>query len=155
MVIGRVPPLRVRAPHPVLGHRVPIDARGRKKILRLLGANWPILLQLFISEIQEGEFTKPPTAAQLEAIYRDRLVNGSRNQYCDGMFDRLKDTFTETERRLAREILKAVSRSADGLGREDFDRLHEKLDPVMSQTASGSEELDHWLWTSLSAPVPS
>lgn len=126
---------------------VPLDTRGQKKILNLLGANWPILLQLFISEIEEGEFKKPPTAGQLEAIYLERLVNGSRNQYCDGMFDRLKDAFTETERRLAREILKAVCRSPAGLGREDFDRLHEKLDPVLSQTASGIEELDHVLDT--------
>lgn len=28
---------------------VPLDPRGQKKILNLLGANWPILLQLFIS----------------------------------------------------------------------------------------------------------
>ncbi|MBP6702888.1 MAG: ATP-binding protein [Vicinamibacteria bacterium] len=127
--------------------RVPLDAKGQKKILRLLGANWPILLQLFISEIEEAEFKKPPTAGQLEAIYLERLVNGSRNQYCDGMFDRLKDAFTEAERRLAREILKAVCRSIDGLGREEFDRLHEKLEPVLSQTASGIEELDHVLDT--------
>lgn len=126
---------------------IPLDASGRKKILRLLGANWPILLQLFISEIQEGEFEKPPTAAQLEAIYRDRLVTGSRNQYCDGMFDRLKDAFAETERRLAREILKSVCRSPDGLGREEFDQLHQRLEPVLSQTASGMEELDHVLDT--------
>lgn len=126
---------------------VPLDTRGQKKILDLLGANWPILLQLFISEIQEGEFKKPPTAPQLEAIYLGRLVNGSRNQYCDGMFDRLKDAFTETGRRLAREILKTVCRKPEGLGRQDFDLLHQKLEPVLSQTASGMEELDHVLDT--------
>lgn len=126
---------------------VPLDPRGQKKILHLLGANWPILLQLFISEIQEGEFKKPPTAGQLEAIYLERLVNGSRNQYCDGMFDRLKDAFSDSERRLAREILKAVCRSNDGLGREDFDLLHQRMDPALSQTAPGLEELDHVLDT--------
>ena len=128
-------------------NNVPLNIPGQKKILSLLGANWPILIQLFISEIQEGEFKKPPTAAQLEAIYHDRLVNGSRNQYCDGMFDRMKDAFTETERRLAREILKAVCRTSGGLNRQDFDELHQKLDPVLSQTASGIEELDHVLDT--------
>jgi hypothetical protein len=128
-------------------NNVPLNIPGQRKILSLLGANWPILIQLFISEIQEGEFKKPPTAAQLEAIYHDRLVNGSRNQYCDGMFDRMKDAFTETERRLAREILKAVCRTSGGLNRQDFDELHQKLDPVLSQTASGIEELDHVLDT--------
>jgi uncharacterized protein len=125
---------------------IPLDLRGRRKILSLLGANWPILLQLFVSEIQEGEFRKPPTAKQLDAIYRERLVNGSRNQYCDGMFDRLKDVFTDSERRLAREILKAVCR-ADGLSREDFDAMHFKLDPELSHHASGIEELDHVIET--------
>jgi len=126
---------------------IPLDLRGRRKILVLLGANWPILLQLFISEIQEGEFTKPPTAKQLETIYHGRLVNGSRNQYCEGMFDRLKDAFTESERRLAREILKVTCRSVDGLGRPDFDAIHLRIDPQLSALASGIEELDHVLDT--------
>ncbi len=61
------------------GNDIPLDTRGQKKILNLLGANWPILLQLFISEIQEGEFKKPPTTGQLEALYRERLVNGAED----------------------------------------------------------------------------
>ncbi|MBM3823556.1 MAG: hypothetical protein FJ404_11840 [Verrucomicrobia bacterium] len=126
---------------------VPLSKPGQKKILSLLGANWPILLQLFISEIQDGEFQKPPTTAELEAIYRNRLVNGSRNQYCDGMFNRLKDIFSDSERRLGREILKAVCRSNNGLSREDFDLLHQKLEPALSQTTEGIEELDHVLDT--------
>ncbi len=150
--VHEIPPLSDTEALGLLGflakdNDIPLNANGRKVILQLLGANWPILLQLFLSEIQEGGFTKPPTAAQLEAIYRDRLVHGSRNQYCDGMFDRLKDAFTETERRLAREILKSACRSPDGLGREAFDLLHQKLEPVLSQTVSGIEELDHVLDT--------
>ncbi len=128
-------------------NNIPLDVRGRRKILGLLGANWPILLQLFVSEIQEGEFTKPPTDRQLETIYHGRLVNGSRNQYCEGMFDRLKDAFTESERRLAREILKVTCRSVDGLGRPDFDAIHLRIDPQLSALASGIEELDHVLDT--------
>ncbi|MCP5517442.1 MAG: hypothetical protein H7A45_09330 [Verrucomicrobiales bacterium] len=126
---------------------IPLDAGGRKEILRLLGANWPILLQLFLSEIQEGEFNAPPTPDELGQIYRERLVHGGRNKYCDGMFDRLKDIFTESERRLAREILKAVCRSADGLARADFDAIHLRLEPVLGSQASGVEELDHVLDT--------
>lgn len=126
---------------------IPLNLRGRQTVLRLLGANWPILLQLFVSEIQEGEFKKPPTAGQLETIYRKRLVNGSRNQYCDGMFDRLKDAFTESERRLAREILKAVCRCTEGMARENFDAIHARLEPELSRHASGIEELDHVLDT--------
>ncbi len=105
------------------------------------------MLQLFLSEIQDGEFQKSPTPRELVTIYRERLVNGSRNQYCDGMFDRLKDTFTEGEGRLAREILKGICRTPDGLSREDFDALHSKLMPELSRHASGIEELDHVLDT--------
>ena len=63
------------------------------------------------------------------------------------MFDRLKDAFSESERRLARQILKVVCRSADGLGRDDFEALHSKLAPELSRHASGIEELDHVLDT--------
>lgn len=128
-------------------NEVPLDEAGRREILRLLGGNWPILLQLFISEIQDTGYTTPPTPQQLETIYRERLVHGSRNQYCDGMHDRLKDAFTDTELKLARAILKSVCKSPDGLGREDFDHLHRELEPVLSQHASGFEELDHVLET--------
>ena len=126
---------------------IPLKGRGQRKILKLLGANWPILLQLFVSEIQEGNFKKPPTDVELERIYRDRLVNGSRNQYCEGMFDRLKDAFGESERRLAREILKKVCRAADGCSRSEFDALHAHLEPELSRHAAGIEELDHVLDT--------
>ena len=60
---------------------------------------------------------RPAAGGTFKAIYRDLLVNGSRNQYCDGMFNRLKDVFSDSERRLAREILKAACRSHDGLSR--------------------------------------
>ncbi len=128
-------------------NRIPLDLRGRRKILALLGANWPILLQLFLAEIEEGEFARPPTAAQLEKIYRERLVHGSRNQYCDGMFDRLKDVFSATELLLARGILKAVCRTTDGLSRAEFEAIHARLAPGLVDHASATDELDHVLET--------
>lgn len=126
---------------------IPLDLRGRRKILALLGANWPILLQLFLAEIEEGEFARPPTAAQLEKIYRERLVHGSRNQYCDGMFDRLKDVFSATELLLARGILKAVCRATAGLSRAELEAIHARIAPGLADHASATDELDHVLET--------
>ncbi len=60
-------------------NKLPLDSAGRAHILELLGANWPILLQLFISEIQDAGFTQPPTAEELDRLYHERLVHGSRN----------------------------------------------------------------------------
>jgi uncharacterized protein len=37
-------------------NNVSLDAKGRSHVLKLLGANWPILLQLFVSEIQNEGF---------------------------------------------------------------------------------------------------
>lgn len=128
-------------------HRLPLNAAGRKKIMQLLGANWPILLQLFISEIQEQEFTKAPTAKELEAIYRERLVHGSRNQYCDGMYDRLKDVFSTSEVRLAREMLRAACRATKGLSRADFEAIHARLVPVEETRSLLADEFDHVLDT--------
>lgn len=128
-------------------HSIPLNATGRKKILQLIGANWPILLQLFISEIQEKSFDKAPTAKDLEAIYRDSLVHGSRNQYCDGMYDRLKDVFSASEVRLAREMLRLTCRAKDGLTRPDFEAIHTRLVPVEETRSLLADEFDHVLDT--------
>ena len=100
---------------------VRLDGKGRRHILKLLGANWPILLQLFVSEIQDKGFNKPPTLKELDRLYRERLVGGSRNKYCDSMFDRLKDMFSESEFRLAREILRTLCRAIGAFSRDDFE----------------------------------
>ena len=100
---------------------VPLDEAGCRHILQLLGANWPILLQLFVSEIQDEAVTKPPTPSALDQLYRERLVGGSRNEYCDNMFDRLKDIFNESECRLAREILRTLCRAPRPFSRGDLE----------------------------------
>ncbi|RYD85527.1 MAG: ATP-binding protein [Verrucomicrobiaceae bacterium] len=143
-----IPPLLDAEAHGLLGtlaadHTLPLTDSGRTKILELLGTNWPILLQLFISEIQEADFRNPPTNADLESIYREKLVHGSRNKYCDGMYDRLTDTFAPSEAQLAREILKATCRSADGVDRESFDKIHSRLVPESNARALVTDELDH------------
>ena len=124
---------------------VPLSASGRRHILHLLGGAWPILLQLFISEIQETQPKKAPTKAELERIYHECLVAGSRNEYCTGMFTRLKEAFTESECRLAREILKALSHAGQGMSREEFEIIYAKLVPLPEQRTLLGDELDYVL----------
>jgi uncharacterized protein len=126
---------------------VSFNLAGAKHILKLLGANWPILLQIFMAELEDVRLAKPPTKKQLEKIYQERLVHGSRNKYCDGMYDRLKEAFTEGECRLAREVLKACALNPDGLGREDFEKIHERLVPEPNHRSLLADELDHVLDT--------
>ena len=126
-------------------NNVPLDAKGRRHILRLLGANWPILLQLFISEIQDANLQKTPTKNVLDRLYREHIVASNRNEYCNCMFTRLKQAFSESECRLAREILKTICRSDHGFTREEFESLHARLVPDDSHRLLVAEELDYVL----------
>ncbi|MEY2877759.1 MAG: hypothetical protein RLZZ15_139 [Verrucomicrobiota bacterium] len=124
---------------------VPLTVAGARRILRLLGGLWPILLQLFVSEIREAHFKKAPTKAELDRIYRDCLVGGPRNEYCAGMFTRLKDVFSVSECRLAQEILKALCRTDAAFSRDDFESIHARLVPLPEQRALHADELDYVL----------
>jgi uncharacterized protein len=126
---------------------VPLDEPGCRHALHLLGSNWPILIQLFVSEIQDEGFTKPPTASELESLYRDRLVAGSRNEYCENMLARLKDIFSESECRLAREILRTLCRASRPFCRDDFEALHARLVPQEAHRSLLADELDYVLDT--------
>jgi len=128
-------------------HDLPITAAGRRKILDLLGANWPILIQLFVSEIQEADLKKAPTLKQLGEIYRERLVHGSRNQYCDGMYDRLKEIFSIAECQLARDILRAACRTPYGMTRIDLEGIHARLVPGDELRTTLADQFDHVLDT--------
>lgn len=124
---------------------VPLNAAGRRHILRLLGSAWPILLQLFVSEIKEASLKKAPANIALEKIYRECLVGGPRNEYCAGMFNRLKEVFAESELRLAREILKTLCRQPAGCSRQEFEALHARLVPLPEHRALLGDELDYVL----------
>lgn len=127
---------------------VPLSAPGRKRILSLLGTNWPILLQLFLSEIQEWQAAdkgRAPTAAELRRIYQDGLVGGSRNKYCSEMWDRLPKVFSASELRLGREILRELHLRPAGMTRADFEAVHARIVPDEGLRASAAEELDYVL----------
>jgi hypothetical protein len=126
-------------------NQVTLSAAARRHMLELLGGPWPILLQLFVSELREHGAVKAPSRAELERIYREQLVGGARNEYCTGMFTRLKEAFTDSECRLAREILKKLSHSDGGFTRADFEAVHAVLVPMPEQRALAGDELDYVL----------
>lgn len=126
-------------------NQIPTTQANRREIPRLLGAGWPILLQLFVSEIKELNLKKSPSKKDLERIYRENLIAGPRNKYCEGMFTRLKESFSSTECRLAREILKTTCRSQTGLPRTAFEEIHTRLVPIPAQRELQADELDYVL----------
>jgi hypothetical protein len=126
-------------------NNVPLDEPGCRQIPVLLGANWPILLQIFVSEIQAEALNRTPTSAELTKLYRERLVGGSRNKYCDNMFDRLKEIFSDSECRLAREILRTLCRAPQSFSRSDLESLHARLFEQESQPLLLVDELDYVL----------
>jgi hypothetical protein len=129
---------------------VPLSGAGRRRILRLLGTNWPILLQLFVSEVQEWQCAtrrRMPAIADLNRIYGDGLVGGNRNKYCSEMWDRLPKVFNPGELRLAREILKELCLASTGKTRDDFQALHARLVPDEAHRAHVAAELDYVLDT--------
>jgi hypothetical protein len=126
--------------------QIQLTLKNRRLILDLLGANWPILLQLFVSEILEANLPKRPTETALRDLYANRLVGGSRNAYCDSMHSRLPVVFSPGECRLARAILKELCLKTT-LAREDFESVHARLLPMGSALPSDTEELEHVLET--------
>ena len=128
-----------------------LSEKGRRSILRLLGTNWPILLQLFVSEVQEWQedsgTRRAPTEAELRRIYRERLVNGNRNKYCSEMWNRVPKVFSSSEARLAREVLKELRLLPAGMTREEIEAIHARLVPDDDHRLHVDAELDYVLDT--------
>jgi hypothetical protein len=61
------------------------------------------------------------------------------------MFERLKDIFSESECRLAREILRTLCRAQRSLSREDLEGIHARLIPQDAHRALLADELDYVL----------
>lgn len=118
---------------------IPLNEAAGHRILKLMGANWPILLELFMSELQDKELKKSPTMPELKDLYEVRMVCGSRNKYCQEMFNRLSkdELFSPTERRIAFETLKLLT-SQPVVGGSDLENIHTRIVPdekVRSMTA--------------------
>ena len=135
------------------GEEINISKSARKSILECLGVAWPILLQNFVSEIQEfGSHRKTgPTKADIQQIYEQELVRGNRNKYCHEMFTRIKklDFFNQSERALAERILKELSQNKDSLGNDEIKNIHSDLIPEEMHRSVLEDELDYVIETLL------
>jgi uncharacterized protein len=131
------------------GESLTLSAAARRRILEKLGVGWPLLLAIFLSEVQEHFPAKGPTVKDIDHLYDAQMVRGSRNKYCQEMLTRITkpELFSPGERRLAQEILRDLSRSSGGFGQADFESLHTRLVPDAAHRALLSTELDYVLET--------
>lgn len=131
------------------GEGIALSAAARRRILERLGVGWPLLLATFLSEVEDEDAPKGPTVKDIDRLYEDRMVRGSRNKYCQEMFTRLTkpEMFSPSERRLAQEILRDLCRAAKAFGQDDFDNLHARLVPDAAHRSLLATELDYVLET--------
>jgi uncharacterized protein len=131
------------------GEGIALSAAARRRILERLGVGWPLLLATFLSEVQDEDAPKGPTVKDIDRLYEDGMVRGSRNKYCQEMFTRLTkpEMFSPGERRLALEILRDLCRSAKAFGEDDFDLLHARIVPDAAHRNLLATELDYVLET--------
>lgn len=124
------------------GEEIPFNQTAGRHILELMGANWPILLELFMSELQGMELKKSPTISQLKNLYDVQMVRGSRNKYCHEMFTRLSkdDFFSSTERRIAFDCLRLLT-ARPTIGGNDLDEIHSKIVPDAAVRSMTGNEL--------------
>lgn len=124
------------------GESIPLNRNSARGILKLMGANWPILLELFMSELQELELKRAPKAAERKELYEARMVRGSRNKYCQEMFTRISkdELFSPTERRIALDCLKQLT-VRPMIGGTELEEIHSKVVPDASVRAMTSGEL--------------
>jgi hypothetical protein len=124
------------------GEEIPFNPTAGRRILKLMGANWPILLELFMSELQDKDLKKLPSMPELKELYESRMVRGSRNKYCHEMFTRLSkdELFSPTERRIAFECLKMLT-VQPAIGGIDLEMIHSKIVPDEKVRSMTGDEL--------------
>jgi uncharacterized protein len=125
------------------GEGIPLDPAARDRILERLGGNWPMLLAILMSEIQDSAWTNSPTLADIDHIYDEKLVRGNRNKFCEEMWNRLKkpEVFCPGEYRLAYEFLKVLAR-ADSLNNQQLAAIHNDLDPNPIDRTAHAQDVD-------------
>lgn len=109
---------------------IPLKSGHSAKIIELIGQPWFYFLNIFLAEIQtwtrrEG---REPATQDLTSIYQDRLV-GPGNENVKHMWDKLDEIFAPAEQRLARELLRHMSRTANGMSRTEMDNVHMQVFP--------------------------
>ncbi len=123
---------------------IPLKSGHSAKIIELIGQPWFYFLNIFLAEIQtwtrrEG---REPTTQDLATIYQDRLV-GPGNENVKHMWDKLDEIFLPAELRLARELLRHMSRTANGMSLAEMENVHMQVFPPGGGTETA--QLDYVL----------
>jgi AAA+ ATPase superfamily predicted ATPase len=126
------------------GENIVVTEDARRRMLARIGVGWPILLATFLAEIQDYDSDDELSLDDIDDIYENQLVRGSRNRYCDEMFLRLTkpELFSSSERRLAQEILRDLCRATAGFGRDELTEIHARLVPDAAHRNLLTSELD-------------
>lgn len=112
---------------------VDLTVDAARRALELLGPGWPYAIQVFVAELQDAGGAV--SVADVERLYRERLVDGPRNEYVKHMFERLREVFSAEERRLADALLGAVATRDEGLRRSELESV--------ALSAAGDVDEDH------------
>ena len=129
-----------------VGENISISDECIQRMLDRIGVGWPILLATFLSEVQEEclKSGHKMTVENIDRLYEERMVRGSRNKYCEEMHTRLSKEalFAPGERRLAHEILRQLCRSERGIGTEELNSIHGKLVPDEAHRMLVAQDVD-------------
>jgi len=105
------------------GEQIPLDESHGRQIIELTGNAYPYFLQIFVAEIGDHLASRPGTqldSASLNAIYRERIVAGPKNQYLPHMWERLDTVLRPEESRIGKAILRAVAKQVEGFSSEQM-----------------------------------
>jgi uncharacterized protein len=123
---------------------IPLKTGHAAKIIELIGQPWFYFLNIFLAEIQAWSRREgcELTSKDLASIYQDRLV-GPGNENVKHMWDKLDEIFAPAEQRLARELLRHMSRTANGMSRTEMENVHMQVFPPGSSAETA--QLDYVL----------
>lgn len=127
-----------------VGENLNLPEEVRRRMLERLGVGWPLLLATFLAEVQDDREGLAISVEDIDRLYDDRMVRGNRNKYCEEMFSRVTkpELFSNSERRLAQEILRDLCRASKGFGLDELAAIQSRMVPDASHRALLTGELD-------------
>lgn len=106
-------------------------------MLAHIGNAWPYFLQIFVAELDDAHTGDDVIdCSYLDRIYLEKVIGGSRNKYLPHMWTRLDKAFSVKEAKMARAILRGVTKNDAGL---DNDQLEEVARTALAQSEEMNE----------------
>jgi hypothetical protein len=104
---------------------IPMTRELATEILRLIDPHWYYPIQIFLVEIQNWFRAngRTPELLDIREIYRDQLV-AKGNENLKHMWDKLSEVLVPSDQKFARSILRALTKTPEGLSREEMENIH-------------------------------